>query len=307
MLTRKIVLSDFENVFPVPPLARSKDISRSISAAENKEIIDRIESAGARVLIYGGNAVFYHITLKEYETALSMLSELAGEDTWVIPSVGPSFGLAMDQAEILKDTNYPVAMYLPANDPKVPEGLYRGISEFVQKSGKQVIVYIKAETNFTIEYVAKLFENGSVVGTKYAIVRDDPSKDEYLKRLLDSVDRRSVISGIGERPACVHMLQFRLPGYTTGSGCLAPKATLKMFHQLQAGNYEEAELIRERFLPFEDLRDQWNPIRVLHEAYRLTGLANTGPIPPLLSNISYEQANTVEPVAKALLDYEDSI
>ena len=69
-------------------------------------------------------------------------------------------------------------------------------------------------------------------------------------------------------------------------------------------------MLRKRHMPFtinKDLRDQWNPIRVLHEAYRLTGLANTGPIPPLLSNISYEQANTVEPVAKALLDYEDSI
>ncbi|EIM97786.1 hypothetical protein WQE_27060 [Paraburkholderia hospita] len=33
---------------------------------------------------------------------------------------------------------------------------------------------------------------------QYAIVRDDPSRDDYLRRLLQSVKAAKVISGVGD-------------------------------------------------------------------------------------------------------------
>jgi dihydrodipicolinate synthase/N-acetylneuraminate lyase len=51
----------------------------------------------------------------------------------------------------------------------------------------------------------------------------------------------------------------------------------------------------------EDLRNAINPVRVLHEAVRLAGLANTGPVLPLLSGLTAEQAAQVETAATALL------
>jgi dihydrodipicolinate synthase/N-acetylneuraminate lyase len=46
---------------------------------------------------------------------------------------------------------------------------------------------------------------------------------------------------------------------------------------------EEAERIRQFFLPLEDLRNEISPIRVLHEAVELAGVAKTGPLMPLVS------------------------
>jgi len=63
MLTREITIDDFKAVFPVPPLARNRDEERTINAEENRKIIRHIEGGGLRRLLYGGNAVFYHISL----------------------------------------------------------------------------------------------------------------------------------------------------------------------------------------------------------------------------------------------------
>jgi hypothetical protein len=41
-------------------------------------------------------------------------------------------------------------------------------------------------------------DRGTFVAVQYAIVRDDPSRDDYLRRLLKSVNRSKVISGMSD-------------------------------------------------------------------------------------------------------------
>jgi dihydrodipicolinate synthase/N-acetylneuraminate lyase len=134
------------------------------------------------------------------------------------------------------------------------------------------------------------------VAIKYAVVRKDPAEDPYLAALLERVDKSYVISGIGERPAIVHMRKWGLPGFTTGSGCIAPQSSLRVF----AGT--AAEQSRERFLPLEDLRDAWGPARVLHAATELAGIATTGSIPPFITPLDESQIAALRPVAEALRD-----
>jgi len=82
------------------------------------------------------------------------------------------------------------------------------------------ILYLKDEHNFGpnkeagLDVVARLVDDGLCVGIKYAVVRDDPSQDPFLENLLSRVDRKFVISGIGERPAVVHLRDWKLPGFT---------------------------------------------------------------------------------------------
>ncbi|MDP6115645.1 MAG: dihydrodipicolinate synthase family protein [Planctomycetota bacterium] len=307
MITREITPDDFKAVFPVPPLARSRDAERSIHSEENRKVIQHIEGGGHRRLMYGGNAVFYHISLREFEATLGILAEHAADDTWAIPSVGPSFGLAISQLDILKDYAFPSAMFLPVGPPQNHEGVYAGISEFVQRWGKPVIVYVKTESNLGVEQIARLFDEGTALALKYAVVRDDPSEDAFLDAILDRVDKSRIISGIGERPAIVHMNKFQLPGFTTGSGCLAPAATQRMFTLLCQGDTAGASAIRERFLALEDARDSMGPINVLHEALRLAGVADTGPLPPMLANISETQRESVKRAALDLLEFERNL
>ena len=134
-------------VFAVPPLARRNDSARSIDFEQNDLIVKHIHDGGITRLIYGGNAFLYHVTLAEFEALLKWLSGISN-DLWLIPSVGPSFGRAMDQAPLLRRHGFNVAMMLPCADPRDAAGLERGYREFVSASGCKLIVYLKDESNF---------------------------------------------------------------------------------------------------------------------------------------------------------------
>ena len=77
------------------------------------------------MMMYGGNANFYHLAGRDYGATLEMLAALAGKETWMIPSAGPDFGKLMEQAPVLRDLRFPSAMMLPAT-PTTPAGVARG-------------------------------------------------------------------------------------------------------------------------------------------------------------------------------------
>jgi dihydrodipicolinate synthase/N-acetylneuraminate lyase len=197
-------------------------------------------------------------------------------------------------------------MALPSGDPRDAAGLERGLREVAEAAGLPLVLYLKSEDAFGadkeagLDAVGRLMKSGTAVFIKYAVVRQDPSKDAYLDGLLRRVDRERVISGMGERPAVVHVRDFKLPGFTTGSGCVAPRRTQSLFEACARKDFEAAARLREDFLPLEDLRDAWNPAKVLHEAVEAAGLCRTGPILPHLSPLSPAQAAELAPAARRL-------
>lgn len=296
---------DLRGVFAVPPLARRYDATRSIDFEQNKLILDHILGGGVTRAIYGGNAFLYHISLNEFEELLEWLSGLSPA-AWLIPSIGPSYGRAVEQASLLKKYGFSTAMMLPCGDPRDARGLEVGYREIAGVGNIKLICYLKEESNFGsdtlagLDSVARLVDEGICVGIKYAVVRDDPKQDPYLEALLARVSREFVISGIGERPAIIHLRDWKLSGFTTGSGCVAPRLSQHLLEALVRGDYDEAELIRSHFIPLEDLRDAWGPARVLHHATELAGIAQTGPIAPYITELSEEQKAIVMPVVQAL-------
>src|SRR2546425_852435 len=294
-------------VFAVPPLARRTDASRTLDFEQNNLIVRHILSGGITRLLYGGNAFLYHLTLAEYEQLLDWLTDLAG-NAWAIPSVGPSYGRAMDQAALLRRYEFPCVMVLPCGDPRDAKGLERGYREIAAAANKHLILYLKEENNLGadreagLDAVARLVNLGVCIGIKYAVVRQPPCEDVYLEALLKRVDRKLVISGIGERPAVVHLRDWKLPGFTTGSGCIAPRLTQLIFEACRAGEFERAEELRGCFIPLEDLRDLWGPAKVLHAAIELAGIAQTGEIPPYVSTLSAKQEQELAPVVMRLIE-----
>src|SRR5260370_18352048 len=306
MKTTSVLPEDLRGVFAVPPLARNSSEDRSLDFTQNDLIVTHITDGGITRLIYGGNAFLYHITLSEYEQLLEWLSCIVGE-CWIIPSVAPSFGQAMDQAALLRKHDFPCAMILPCGDPRDPAGLERGYREIAGTADTQLLVYLKDENNFGtdkeagLDAVARLVADGICIGIKYAVVRNDPSRDSYLEALLARVDRKLVISGIGERPAGIHMRDWKLPGFTTGSGCIAPHLSQMLFAACEREDFETALELREQFLPLEDFRDHCGPASVLHHATELAGIAQTGQVPPYVSPMLAEQLKQLAPVARDLV------
>ena len=64
---------------------------------------------------------------------------------------------------------------------------------------------------------------------------------------------------------------------------------------------------RAQFLPLENLRDAHSPIRVLHEAVTLAGIADMGPMLPMLSNIAEEHRAPIREAALALRQHDEQL
>ena len=287
------------SVIAVPPMARDADLK--LCTEGNAKIIRHLEDGGIRTLLYGGNAVFYHIALAEYADTLAMLQENSGADTTVIPSVGPAFGTSLDQAAVLRDFDFPTTMVLPARDIATPDGIATGIRKFAEAYGKPIVLYIKFDGYLEPEHAKALVDDGVVNWIKYAIVREDTANDEYLRELVDVVDPKQIVSGIGEQPAIMHLRDFGVQSFTSGCVCIAPSLSMKMLEALKAKDYETAESIRRTFESLENLRNAINPIRVLHTAMAEAGIADTGPILPLLHEVTDHERANIAVAARELL------
>jgi dihydrodipicolinate synthase/N-acetylneuraminate lyase len=296
-------------VFAVPPLPRRADAKRTLDLDEAEKVARHIEAGGITRFLYGGNAFLYHATLGEFEMLAGWLASFAAP-RWPIPSIGPSFGRALDQARILRAHRFPAAMMLPCGDPRDARGLEAGYREIADAAGMPLILYLKSDDAFGtdkeagLDAVGRLVADGIAIAIKYAVVLDDPTHDPYLDGLLRRVDKARVVTGMGERPAIVHLRDFGLNGMTTGSGCLAPRRCQAFFDAARAGDWAGAESLRARFMPLEDLRDDWGPARVLHHATEAAGIAATGPIPPYVSPLKDKQITILTPVARALREHD---
>jgi dihydrodipicolinate synthase/N-acetylneuraminate lyase len=222
----------------------------------------------------------------------------------VIPSIGPDFGRMMDQIGILKGRDFPTAMALPLNFPSTPAGAEAGLRRAAEAYGRKLIVYVKSETYLTPETLARLVDDGHICAIKYAVERKDTAQDPFLTRLLSLVDRNMVVSGMGERPTIVHLRDFGLAGFTSGSVCVAPRSSTQLLRALKRRDYAAAEKLRERFLPLETVRDRLSQIRVMHEAVTLSGVADMGPMLPMLSNIEAQHHAEIRDAARALREQD---
>jgi dihydrodipicolinate synthase/N-acetylneuraminate lyase len=209
--------------------------------------------------------------------------------------------MLVDQAKIIRRFAFPTVMVLPQQGLTTSVGVATGIRRFVEASGVPAVLYIKHDGFIEPEEVAALDRDGLLSGIKYATVRSDASVDPYLRRLVEVVDRGRIISGIGEQPAIIHTRDFGLGGFTSGCVCVAPRLSQQMLAVMRGGAWEEAERIRSVFRPLEDLRNAINPIRVLHRAVEGAGIAPTGPLLPLLSNVEAEHEAAIDAAASALL------
>lgn len=291
------------SVLSVPPLARKPDYT--LDKEGNRRILAHLAAGGVTTALYGGNANLYNMGVREFGILIDQLDDIASGETWIIPSVGPDYGKAEDQLAILRNSDLPTAMLLPMVFPASAAGVAIGIRRLAERFGRPLIVYIKDSKFITAADLAALVKDGAVCAIKYAIGRDDPIKDAYLDELLTEVDRTLVVSGMGERPAVAHLSKSGLNGFTSGSVCIAPAMSQAILLALKAGEVGAANALREKFLPLEDLRDRYSPLRVLHAAVAAAGVADTGPLLPFLDTITDEALlGRIRDAAKTLLAEE---
>lgn len=288
------------SVWAVPPLARKSDFTLDHQA--NRRLITHIEGGGVSTLLYGGNAILYHVAPSEYREILELISSAAGEQTLVVPAVGPAYGTMMDQAAVLREFEFPTAMILPQREIATSSGIASGVRRFAEALGAPVVLYIKHDRILDAADVGRLMGDGLLSAIKYAVPRDDFARDDYLRQLVDAAGAERMLSGLGDQPALVHLRDFGLAGFTTGCGCVAPRLCMKLLTAIRSGDNDQAVEIQRQFAPLEDLRNEHGPITVLHAAVSLTGIAEMGPVLPLLSAVQPQLHDSIRVAAKELLN-----
>ncbi len=153
---------------------------------------------------------------------------------------------------------------------------------------------------FLLRSLEKLYDDGLISWIKYAVVREDTSTDNYLREVLQKAPANITVSGIGEQPAIIHMRDFGVGGYTSGCICVAPKLSMAMLKAIRQKDYANAETIRSKYEPLENLRNSINPIRVLHHAVKAAAIGDTGPMQPMLGELTLVQQQLIAAAANQL-------
>ena len=239
-------------------------------------------------------ATRFSITSRSTSTR-SLLAWLAGfpAPRWAIPSVGPSFGRAMDQARLVRRHAFRCVMMLPCGDPRDAAGMEAGLREVADACGVPLDRLLKSEDGFGsdlergLDAVGRLVDDGVAVAIKYAVVRDDagsrplPGRAAAARRCEPRHQRNGRASG-DRAPAG---LQAGRPDHGFGMHRAAPvQRALRRGRTARTGPGRAPAAncsCRSRISAM-----RWGPARVLHHASELAGIAPSGPIPPFVSMLS---------------------
>ena len=285
------------SVVAVPPIALKADYS--VNAAANEALIKHIEAGGVNILLYGGNANLYHFGLDDYRAAMEAIKAAAAPKTHLITSIGPDFGKAMAQAPIARALGFANVMILPTSFPADPAGVATGVRKIAEAFGAGVVLYLKREHYVNPDDLAKLIAEKAVSFVKYAVEKADPAKDAYLDAVLAAIGTEHVASGMGETPIHDHLAARNLTTYTSGAVCIAPAAATELLALYKAGRSAEALELSRPFLNFEKIRIDLGGLQVLHDGVRISGIADTGPLMPMVSNLPSDR---LQPVIIAVED-----
>lgn len=294
--------ADFKgSVVAVPPIALNADLSVNVEA--NAALVRHIVAGGVDILLYGGNANLYHFGLAAYKEALAMMQAVDARAR-IITSIGPDFGKMLDQAPLLERSGIRNVMLLPVAFPSNSHGVGDGIRRIAARLGFGVILYLKRDMYVRPEVLQKLVAEGAVRFVKYAVERPDPAEDAYLDAVLAAIGRDLVASGMGETPVADHIGRRGVATYTSGAVCIAPAAAMEVLALYRAGRQAEADAAIQPFLAFERIRAQLGGIQVLHSGITASGIADMGPMMPMVSVVKDRNMEPVRAIVAELQGLE---
>ncbi len=285
MKTSSVTPADLEaSIIALPPIARHAD--GAINQEESRKVVDWLAAGGVSAFMYGGIAGLFNARLGEYPAVLDLLETLAPtEDAWMVPAFGGDYGKAIEQAAMLRERDFPTAVLLPFWLVQ-PGGVATGIRRLADACGKPLMVFFKSPDYLYPEDIAALLADGALCGVEYGVAPDENGDMPHLKRLLDLVGTADrLIDGAGEL-TIVETSKYGIKGYTSGTGLLAPRLSTALLAAVKAGDREGIAALSRIFAPFDAARTAYSAVPVVHDAIRLVGIADTGPMEPFFESFT---------------------
>ncbi len=122
-------------------------------------------------------------------------------------------------------------MVLPLAGFTTSEGVEAGLTRIVDAAGIPLTLHIKSEDYVEVETLARLVEQGTLLAVE---VCDRPPESRSTiptcAACCNVCRRPRSYRAWASGPALVHLREFGLAAWTTGSGCIAPRMVTALLH-----------------------------------------------------------------------------
>ena len=167
----------------------------------------------------------------------------------VLAPVGLALGHAVEVGRQALEVGADALLLMPPVHPYLCDAGFRDYVQAITDAVPLPLLTYKRGPVPSDKLLLELAGEGRLVGVKYAV----NELDGFARFAAAAGGRLGLYCGTAERYAPFFMLAGAA-GYTSGSGCLAPRLTLALHAALAAGNTREAVRLLQIIRPLEDAR-----------------------------------------------------
>ncbi|MDH3259350.1 MAG: dihydrodipicolinate synthase family protein [Acidimicrobiia bacterium] len=234
----------------VTPVTPFHDDLRKVDEEGLRSNLEYLVERGVTLLYPCGNTgEFTSLSLDEWTVVVEITLEVASGRAVVAPGVGHGFSTAREMLRRAADLGADGALLMPPHPAYLADsGVSAYLSGLADFGALPVVVYKRSGWP-TDRTLVDLVGNSPVAGVKYG--ENDISA---FARNVAAADPGLVWTcGIAERYA-PFFADAGAGGFTSGLANVAPHLALGLFEALESGDRTESMVLRERCLPFEDIR-----------------------------------------------------
>lgn len=259
--------------------------------------LEFLVNEGVGLLYIAGNTgEVMSLSPEEWTGVVEVALDVAGDSVAVVPGIGHEYPMALELARRARRLGVDGLLLMPRTQPYASSpGLAEYWKAILDTAELPGVLYKKGLPD--VADLLDLVSLESVVACKYA----EKDISEFTRIVADCTSNVIWTCGIAERYAPFYS-QAGAEGFTSGLANFSPSVSMEMHSALRNRDLGEALEIRQRLLPFEEIRarngDIFN-VAAVKKAMDLSGLAGGGVRPPLI-DLDTRSAADVEKVLPSL-------
>jgi 4-hydroxy-tetrahydrodipicolinate synthase len=286
----------------VPPTPFTPD-GRAVAPERLEALVRGLFAAGIRVFLpAAGTGEFHSLSPDEVIQCVSATRLAVGDSGTVIAPIGFSVDHAVSVGKRALDAGADGLLLMPVVHPYVADEGFRDY--FLAIADRQfpaapLLTYKRASAP-SDKLLLELAHAGKLCGVKYAV--NDLDAFARFAAAARRMGNLGLYCGTAERWAPYYMMAGAT-GYTSGSGCVAPRTTLAMHRALASGQLDAALRHLAVLRPLEDYRardgDSFN-ISAIKYAVGLLGV-DFGPCRPPQRKLNPPEQDEIRQIVESLL------
>lgn len=289
----------------VPPTPFTAD-GREVVGERLTALVRDLAASNMRVFLpAAGTGEFHSLSVDEVVQCVRATRSAVDDSCTVIAPIGFGVEHAVAMGKRALDAGADALLLMPVVHPYVcDEGFRDYFLAIADRLGVPLLTYKRGPAP-SDKLLLALSRAGKLSGVKYAV--NDLDAFARFAITAKSIGTLGLYCGTAERWAPYFMLAGAT-GYTSGSGCVAPRTTLAMHRSLTTGKFDEALRLLAVLRPLEDFRakegDSFN-ISALKYAVSLRGL-DFGPCRPPQRRLTAQEQTDIRRFVDVLLDAEQN-